>query len=238
MMSDSVVTSLKGIWSFDSPAGAFPPSIISQIFSNAFLQELYRSLPLSVALLLISFERSRTNFALSFQFGLSAAGYCPTAAVTDATPTERGTITYTITVINQGNVQSGVYTVTDTLPAGVSPTTLPAGATVDGSVVTWDGANLAPGETAPFTLVVQIDDVNQRPFRNVAEISADSAELVYGEVDIDSTPNDDPTDDNDGNGHDQIGMKSCDIFFADGGHSDGSLNWIRQVSIVIFTPFR
>jgi uncharacterized repeat protein (TIGR01451 family)/LPXTG-motif cell wall-anchored protein len=119
---------------------------------------------------------------------------------TEATQTAPGTIEYTITVVNQGNVPSGAYTVTDTLPAGVSPTGWPAGGTVAGSILTWAGANLAPGADAAFVVTVQIDDVNQRPFRNVAEISADSADAIYGVADVDSIPNTITTDDNIGNG--------------------------------------
>jgi hypothetical protein len=66
--------------------------------------------------------------------------------------------------------------------------------------VTWTIGNLngspivSPGESTTLTLAVEVGDVAQRPFRNVAEISADSADdydAPFTDVkDADSVPDD------------------------------------------------
>jgi uncharacterized repeat protein (TIGR01451 family)/LPXTG-motif cell wall-anchored protein len=96
-----------------------------------------------------------------------------------------GTATFTITVRNEGTVSSGAYTVTDVLPDGLTllPTTSPAPVSAlpqpDGStVIEWDRSGLAPNTNHTFTVRARIDDYAERPYRNYAEISADSAELV------------------------------------------------------------
>ncbi|HRE00376.1 MAG TPA: hypothetical protein PLV68_03700, partial [Ilumatobacteraceae bacterium] len=106
---------------------------------------------------------------------------------------EGGTVTWTITVKNQGNVDSGPYSVTDTLPGGMSlVSSNPAGGQV-GSVVTWtDRPNLTPGATATIVVVTRADDMTLKPFRNWAEISADGADAYdlpgLDVEDEDSTP--------------------------------------------------
>ena len=112
-----------------------------------------------------------------------------------------GTITYTVTVENQGSVPSGTYVVTDTVPGGLGFVSSPDSGVFDDSgdpaTVTFQGTNLAPGEDATFTWVAQVTDVNRRPFRNYAEISRDSALALYGITDADSTPDSDVTNDGD-----------------------------------------
>jgi len=94
-----------------------------------------------------------------------------------------GETTWTVTVKNQGNVDSGLYDVTDTLPSGMDYVSSSPAGTVSGSVLTWaDQSNLAPGATATFTVVTKAVDMTKRPFRNWAEISKDSGD------DEDSTP--------------------------------------------------
>jgi uncharacterized repeat protein (TIGR01451 family) len=117
------------------------------------------------------------------------------AVVADATGVVAngdGAITYTITVQNQGNVDSGTYTVTNTVPAGLAVTTpVPGGGVVSAGppiTITWTGTNLTPGSTATFSFTASISDVNARNFRNVAEVSADSAQSRYAVDDVDSTP--------------------------------------------------
>ena len=114
------------------------------------------------------------------------------AKTADATfVTQFDEITYTITVQNQGNVPSGEFTVTDTVPSGLDFARSDDGGNhTPGApaTVTFDSDDLAPGETATFTWVAEVTDVTLRPFRNVAEISSDSAQTLYGVDDIDSTP--------------------------------------------------
>ncbi|HEX2784381.1 MAG TPA: SdrD B-like domain-containing protein [Ilumatobacteraceae bacterium] len=103
-----------------------------------------------------------------------------------------GSIVYTITVLNQGNVASGTYTVTDTVPAGLAVTTpVPGGGVVTvGSPtrIVWTGTSLATGASRTFNYIATISNVTPRPYRNFAEISSDSAQALYAINDIDSTP--------------------------------------------------
>jgi uncharacterized repeat protein (TIGR01451 family)/LPXTG-motif cell wall-anchored protein len=117
------------------------------------------------------------------------------AVVADATGVVAngdGAIAYTITVQNQGNVDSGTYTVTNTVPAGLTATTpVPGGGVVSAgppTTITWTGTNLTPGSMATFSFTASISDVNARNFRNIAEVSADAAQSRYAVDDVDSTP--------------------------------------------------
>ncbi|MEU6214928.1 hypothetical protein ABZ891_34170, partial [Streptomyces sp. NPDC047023] len=69
-----------------------------------------------------------------------------------ATVTPGGQIAYTLTVTNNGPVAAAEYTVTDTIPAGVTITNPPAGCTVTGQSITCTGTNLAVGATRTITL--------------------------------------------------------------------------------------
>ncbi|MEU6215590.1 hypothetical protein ABZ891_37575, partial [Streptomyces sp. NPDC047023] len=69
-----------------------------------------------------------------------------------ATVSAGGQIAYTLTVTNSGPVAAQNYTVTDTLPAGVTITNPPAGCTVSGQSITCTGTNLAVGATRTITL--------------------------------------------------------------------------------------
>ncbi len=117
-------------------------------------------------------------------------------------PTDQ--VVWTIRVQNQGNVPSGVFDVTDTIPAGMEFVSASNGGAAVGAVVTWSGlASLDPGEFIDLTLTTSISDPSLRPFRNWAEISADSADdydIVGRDVeDDDSVPNGDETDGTTGN---------------------------------------
>ncbi|MEK7423530.1 MAG: SdrD B-like domain-containing protein [Actinomycetota bacterium] len=114
-----------------------------------------------------------------------------------------GTMDYTITIENQGTVGSGLYSVIDVLPSGLALDGSPApaatsvtGSSLTGTTITWvDLANLAPGASITITFSARILDYTQRPFRNVAEISADSGRTLYGLNDADSTPDSNTTND-------------------------------------------
>ena len=125
------------------------------------------------------------------------------ADATALTADDDATITYTVTVENQGNVPSGTYQVTDTLAPGLTPDLpIAGGGTYDepSHTVTWTGTNLAPAGQATFTVVANVTDLTKRAYRNHAEISSDSARALYGVDDVDSAPDADVTDDNDDNG--------------------------------------
>src|SRR5690606_7673174 len=113
-------------------------------------------------------------------------------------------------VENQGNVPSGTYTVTDTMAPGLTAVEpIPGGGVLtdggeDGpTTIVWTGTSLQPGERATLTFEAKVTDLTKRPYRNYAEISSDSAQALYGVDDVDSTPDADPTNDNDGNGIDE-----------------------------------
>ena len=128
--------------------------------------------------------------------------------LTSITPS--GAVTFTLTVENQGDVNSGSYIVTDTLPVGTAATAASDGGVINGSTVTWNLSNLAAGESRSVTVTVGITDVSKRPFKNIAEISADGADVYDAPVkggnveDVDSIPDAVTTNDNgdvDGDGY-------------------------------------
>ncbi|MEZ5254990.1 MAG: SdrD B-like domain-containing protein [Microthrixaceae bacterium] len=127
-------------------------------------------------------------------------GLAKVASVVPPTLEDAATITWSITVANQGNVPSGNFTVTDHLPAGLAVSDPSTGVVTNGdgtTTVTLAGTNLAPGATRTWTITTTVTEPGLRPFRNIAEISADSAQALYGVDDIDSTPDLDPNNDGD-----------------------------------------
>jgi uncharacterized repeat protein (TIGR01451 family) len=136
--------------------------------------------------------------ASSVRYDLALA---KSAAATPVTQTEDATITYTITVENQGTVASGAYDVTDVVPTGIVVTDAGGAMTTpnpDGSTtLVFTGNSLDPGDLATFTIQTTVTDLTVRPYRNVAEISDDAALELYGLADDDSTPDTDPGNDGD-----------------------------------------
>jgi len=86
-------------------------------------------------------------------------------------------VSYTITVMNQGNVPSNAYSVTDQIPAGMSFVNASDGGTMAAGVVTWSNlANIPAGGTKTLSITLSADDATLGDFRNWAEISDDSAD--------------------------------------------------------------
>ena len=109
------------------------------------------------------------------------------------------TINFEIQVRNQGNVPSGVFTVHDIIPAGMSFVAASDGGLSTANVVTWNLSSLAPGVTKSLTIQLRLDDISQLEYRNVAEITSDSS-IDYSTPsvvvrDVDSTPDDAPSND-------------------------------------------
>jgi len=110
-------------------------------------------------------------------------------------PDDNSNVTYRIKVRNQGNIPSGTFTITDTIPAGMTFVSATPAATSDpgvgnGGMVSWiipGGQQLAPNEELILDLKVNIADVNQAPFKNVAEVTADSGAPFGGDKDSDPT---------------------------------------------------
>ena len=108
-------------------------------------------------------------------------------------------INFTITVKNQGNVDSGPIRVQDVVPAGLGVVTASDGGLGVGQVVTWEIANLAPGEIKILTITVTVVDATLAKYENLAEIVVDGADQydVPG-IDVedeDSIPDADVTND-------------------------------------------
>ena len=104
-----------------------------------------------------------------------------------------GVVDYTIEVRNEGNVPSGLFSVHDVMPAGMSFATASDGGVSDGAIVTWtDLPSLAPGAMMTLKVGLRLDDVARASYRNIAEITADSANTystpTITVVDVDSTP--------------------------------------------------
>jgi uncharacterized repeat protein (TIGR01451 family) len=86
-----------------------------------------------------------------------------------------GTLTYTLTVSNNGPGNSSGYTVSDTLPAGLSnPTTTSTGCSITAGVLTCVSANpLAAGATsAPITITGTVPSPFTMPIINSATVTA------------------------------------------------------------------
>ena len=105
-------------------------------------------------------------------------------------------VNYVLTVKNQGNVNSGAFTVEDTVPAGMIATSV-SGQFDDcqilnaGTLVRCERTtDLAPGATATIDLTLLVTDASQTAFRNWAEITEDSGD------DNDSTPDTNTGSDN------------------------------------------
>jgi len=106
-------------------------------------------------------------------------------------------VTYTITIANQGNVNSNTYDVRDRYPLGMSFVSASDGGTDNAAnrSIRWDGlSNLDPGQTKELSLILRVDDATQGDFRNWAEITDDSSE-DFNTTDDDSTPDFDRGDD-------------------------------------------
>ncbi|MBX2825916.1 MAG: DUF11 domain-containing protein, partial [Gammaproteobacteria bacterium] len=120
-------------------------------------------------------------------------------AALSSTPVVNGTqVTYELSVMNQGVFRSGVFSVEDTLPSGMSfVSSTPTATAVAGGLVTFDIAladELAPGEIMTITLIAQVDDVNLAPFRNTTQIASDSSAPYGGDDDSIAGDGSDTTD--------------------------------------------
>jgi|GEM_PF-7043243 len=85
---------------------------------------------------------------------------------------------YTLTVSNNGSADSSGWTVTDTLPKGLSNAQVSGDgqATVSGSSVTVTGPLLPAGETRTITIVAQVSK-SLRSFTNVARVEGNDPDV-------------------------------------------------------------
>ncbi len=98
-------------------------------------------------------------------------------------------VTFTITVFNQGTVDSSGVTITDFMPAGFVLNDAAWTDNGDGTASINTGAIPAGGQL-PVTITMTADNVDAGSFVNGAEISTDDGN------DVDSAPDADPADDN------------------------------------------
>jgi len=94
-------------------------------------------------------------------------------------------LTYTISVINNGNAQATGVVVSDTIPANSTFESCSGACNLNGTAVTWNVGSLASGGSLNLTLVVTVDGslANGSVIHNFT-YSVDSAETnpVYGEA--------------------------------------------------------
>ena len=65
-------------------------------------------------------------------------------------------MTFTISVINKGNVTATNFTVQDVLPAGLTFVSASPTATQNAQTLTWNVSSLAPNQTTTFTVVATV----------------------------------------------------------------------------------
>ena len=133
---------------------------------------------------------------------------------------DAGTVTFEVTVTNQGRAEVFAVDVIEYPPAGLSINSvltnaaLPAGTTFDGGDLLTIAGPLAVDAAVTIPVTFNIDDIEQAPFTNTAEIAAfdndvnDTNALPAYVVDFDSTPdtnNDDPLIDHTEPGYDPDG---------------------------------
>jgi uncharacterized repeat protein (TIGR01451 family) len=98
-------------------------------------------------------------------------------------------------------LDSRQLTVTDHVPDGLAVADAGGGTIAGGATITWTIADLAAGDTTTRTFTAMIADITKRPFRNIAEISSDSANSYSSPTetihDIDSIPDADVANDGD-----------------------------------------
>ncbi len=126
------------------------------------------------------------------------------------------TISFDITVVNQGSEVATAIGVTDYLPAGTVYTTgtapaMPAGVTDNGDG-TFDIATLDPGDTVTFTLILDVVDYTQTVFVNGAEIDSF--------LDVNGTPQPDSDSTPDATNTDPISTDPANVDNPDNSHND------------------
>lgn len=151
-------------------------------------------------------DEDLSTVTIQVRYDLALIKVVESPATYDATPV------FVVSVLNQGNVPSGEFTVLDRVPAGLTVESVGQGGVVsaDGSEVTWTVTDLAPAASVDLTLTTRITDLTRRPFVNVAEIATDGASSYSNETetvaDVDSVPGDGSTSDVDNTDFSQAGQ--------------------------------
>ncbi len=104
-------------------------------------------------------------------------------------------VSFKISVINQGQILANNYTVTDHIPSGFDfDQSLNSAWTYSNGMASINRQNLAPGQTDEISIVLTVNG-ESKDFVNFAEISEVTDNDGEPLVDIDSTPDMDPTND-------------------------------------------
>ncbi|HID27012.1 MAG TPA: DUF11 domain-containing protein, partial [Methanosarcinales archaeon] len=112
--------------------------------------------------------------------------------VSNATPNVGDTVTFTITVSNEGPSDATGVDVEDTVPAGYSNITSISNAGVlTGSTINWSNLSIANGTSTVLTFNASVGATG--PYVNIASVTAQD------QNDTDSTPGNEPDTDGDGN---------------------------------------
>jgi uncharacterized repeat protein (TIGR01451 family) len=131
------------------------------------------------------------------QFDLAL--YKTLAVGEDATVEPGDTVTFTITVVNQGNLAAANIEIFDYIPAGFSfdASLNPVWNAVAGGATTTLPGVLDINQTTSIDIVLVVDAPLPAgtTLTNLAEISGATDEFGTPQPDVDSTPNDDPDDD-------------------------------------------
>ena len=125
--------------------------------------------------------------AVAFVFvGPPEADLVTTKAVDDATPNEGQTITYTLTVTNNGPGEPGSIVVTDTLPAGVTYVSdTPSQGVYTSSTGEWAVGTLTNGASATLDIVATVDAATAGTLitNTVSNVTADQTDpTTVGDV--------------------------------------------------------
>jgi len=152
------------------------------------------------------------QFVTSIDAGLkSFADVSLTKTVSRSVALSGETVTFTITVSNEGNFPATGVGVTDYLPNGFgSPSNISNGGSTDATSgnITWSGIDLRSGESVSLTFdaVISSDDPTSLDLRNVAEVTAMDQE------DVDSAPaNDDGDQSEDDEDAVEISISPCSL---------------------------
>ena len=138
----------------------------------------------------------QTNFTQDFG-NFQSSDLSLTQAVSDATPDVGQSVTFTITIHNDGPDTATNVSVLDQLPAGLTLQTFNASqGTFNSSNGIWSVGTLASGGNAVLSLVTRVDTAGVRS--NFAEV------IGSDQFDPDSTPDTDGTQANDASEDDQV----------------------------------
>lgn len=90
------------------------------------------------------------------------------------------TLTYTLTITNNGPSTAQSLVVSDTLPVSVTFVSAQPAAAQNGQTLTWNFASLANGATQPITVVVNVNGSARGTLTNTATVTASTADLSPG----------------------------------------------------------